>query len=394
MKKTNIAAAVLALLIVPASQAAWTLVNDFEGANPIANVGFATSPLPADGGNGSISVVADPTNAANKAIRLDSGTIITTSTSSNNAWFWVDLPTTTAKATVYSRFLKTGQLVDIVWGTSPTAAPASYGDFSSALRVEIDGIFDYRNGSVGYPEIIGSTSSINTWYDSWFVVDVATNTYDVWIKGGIYTGATKVVTGADFRNQSTGAQNRFYARSTAGDLTTPKQVNPVLFDNIWVDASGENISIPSKGSGTSGDLSGGSVPAANGTGKLSNLSTNTEIGASGLTAGFVVTAERRVLVRAVGPGLGGFGVTGFMADPSLEIKNAAGTSMGTNDNWGSASNAADMKATMAAVGAFPLENTSKDASIMVLLPAGVYTAQVNGVSGSTGRAIIEVYTLD
>jgi hypothetical protein len=394
MKKTYIAATLLALLIAPASHAAWALVNNFEAADATANIGVGHSPLVADGGNGGISVIADPSNASNKVLQLDAGTFAN-GTDTNNVWFWINLPTTAAKATVYSRFAKSGQLVDAVWGTSPVAEPASYGDFSTALRVELDGIFDYRQGSEGYPEIIGSSSSISTWYDTWFVVDVATNTYDAWIKGGIYTGATKVVTGAVFRNQSTDPQNRFYARVTSGDLLNPKQVNPVMFDNIWVDAAGENISIPSVASGNAGDLSGGSVPAANGTGKLSNLSTNTTVGAAGLVAGFVVTQDdRRVLVRAVGPGLGAFNVTGFMADPALEIKNAAGVSMGTNDDWGSATNAADMKATFTALGAFALENTSKDAAIMVRLPKGVYTATVSGVGGSTGQAIVEVYTLE
>lgn len=397
MKKLNIAASVLALLIAPASQAAWTLVNDFEGTDATAGIFVGHSPLVADGGNGGITVVNDPNNASNKALQLDAGTFAN-GTDTNNVWFAITLPTTTAKATVYSRVLKTGQLVDIVWGTSPVAEPGSYGDFSSALRLELDGIFDYREGSEGYPEIIGSSSSNNVWYDTWFIVDVATNTYDCWIKGGIYASATKVVTGATFRNQSTDPQNRFYARVTTGALLEPKQVNPVMFDNIWVDASGENISIPSVA--VEGDpLSGGSVPQNNGNGKMSNLSTNTVVSAAGLTTGFVVSGgegeSRRVMIRAVGPGLGQFGVTGFMADPMLEIRTDGGaTLVATGDDWTDEANAADILVTAASLGAFALEEGSADAVVMISLPKGVYTAGVKGKDNGTGSAIIEVYPLD
>ena len=46
------------------------------------------------------------------------------------------------------------------------------------------------------------------------------------------------------------------------------------------------------------------------------------------------------------------------------------------------------------MGAFPLSNAaSKDAVLLVTLPPGSYTAQVSGVGGSTGVALIEVYEI-
>jgi hypothetical protein len=47
----------------------------------------------------------------------------------------------------------------------------------------------------------------------------------------------------------------------------------------------------------------------------------------------------------------------------------------------------------AGVGAFALPNASRDAALVATLPAGSYTAQVSGVGGLTGDAIIEVYEL-
>lgn len=134
----------------------------------------------------------------------------------------------------------------------------------------------------------------------------------------------------------------------------------------------------------------------NGTGVLTNISTNTQVEAAGLTAGFVVTdGARRVMIRAVGPGLAQFGVTGFLADPTLEIRTDSGaTLIATGDNWGDETNAADILVTGTALGAFPLEAGSNDAVIMIQLPQGVYTATIKGADGTTGRAIVEVYKLD
>lgn len=138
------------------------------------------------------------------------------------------------------------------------------------------------------------------------------------------------------------------------------------------------------------------VDDPNGTALLTNISTNTEVGENGLTAGFVVAeGARRVMVRAVGPGLAQFGVTGFLVDPVLEIRTDNGaTLIATGDNWTDETNAADILVTANALGAFPLDVNSKDAVIMVQLPEGVYTASVKGTGGTTGRAIVEVYKLD
>lgn len=392
MKKLNIAASVLALLIVPASQAAWELVNDFESGT--TGVTHATSPLAADGGNGGIQTIEWPAASGNMVLELDPG-VFANGTDTNNSWFFLTLPDITTSGTVYSRFAKAGDFVDIVWGTSPDAEPNSYGGFSSAFRVELDSILDYRDGSIGYKEIIGASTIGQTWYDTWIVVDIATNTYDLWIKGGQWSTATKVVATADFRNQTTDPQNRYYARMSAGSLISPKSVDVTYFDSIWVDTAGENISIPSLADPTD-PLSGGSVPQDNGAGIMSNLSTNTSVGAGGLTTGFVVVGDnRRVMVRAVGPGLGALGVPGTMVDPVLEIKTAGGaTLVGSGDDWGDEANAPDILVTAAALGAFALPVGSADAVVMMSLPAGVYTATVTGKDGGTGQAIIEVYVLE
>jgi hypothetical protein len=111
-----------------------------------------------------------------------------------------------------------------------------------------------------------------------------------------------------------------------------------------------------------------------------------------LTAGFVIEGDTAltVLIRAIGPGLAAVGVkTGFLADPKLELFNAASVSIATNDNWGGG---AQLVSAMSAGGAFALSDTgSKDAVLLVTLAPGSYSAQVSGVGAGSGLAIVEAY---
>ena len=130
-----------------------------------------------------------------------------------------------------------------------------------------------------------------------------------------------------------------------------------------------------------------------------NISTRGRIGTAAdiLIAGFVIDGDRSktVLVRGVGPTLGGFGVTGTIPDPFLRIERNLGNNVfedvATNDDWGDAANAAEIAIVAEPVGAFPLEPDGKDAAILVTLPPGIYTAKLSGVGGVTGNGLIEVY---
>ena len=115
-------------------------------------------------------------------------------------------------------------------------------------------------------------------------------------------------------------------------------------------------------------------------------------GASVLIPGFVVNGagSLRLLIRAVGPTLTGFGVGSALADPTLTLYRDT-TALATNDNWSSASNASDIAAAATSVGAFALPAGSKDAAILTSLPAGAYTAVVSGVENTTGTALVELY---
>ena len=54
-----------------------------------------------------------------------------------------------------------------------------------------------------------------------------------------------------------------------------------------------------------------------------------------LIGGFIVAraVEKRLIVRALGPSLGAAGVSGALADPSLQLVDSTGHVLGANDNW-------------------------------------------------------------
>jgi hypothetical protein len=128
--------------------------------------------------------------------------------------------------------------------------------------------------------------------------------------------------------------------------------------------------------------------------KVMSVSTRGLVGAGDkvLIAGLNVTGNmpKKVLVRAVGPTLAGFGVSNVLPDPILTIKSGSAT-VRENDNWESGNDPTLVTAATVQAGAFPLSSGSKDAVILMTLPPGIYTAVVSGANGATGIALVEVY---
>jgi hypothetical protein len=130
--------------------------------------------------------------------------------------------------------------------------------------------------------------------------------------------------------------------------------------------------------------------------KLANASTQAYVGTGEnvLIPGFVVGGEGalRLLIRAVGPTLGAFGVPGTLADPTITLYRGS-VALGTNDNWSDAANATDIVSTSAAVGAFALGAGSRDAVILKTLEPGAYTVVVSGVGNTSGKVLVELYAV-
>jgi dienelactone hydrolase len=127
--------------------------------------------------------------------------------------------------------------------------------------------------------------------------------------------------------------------------------------------------------------------------RLINLSTRGQVqtGNNVMIGGFIIggSTPKKVLIRAVGPNLANYGVTGVLANPMLELHRSSDNSIvATNDDWGTSANAAEITATALA----PVD--PKEAAILATLEPGAYTAIVTGNGGGTGVGIVEVYELD
>lgn len=131
---------------------------------------------------------------------------------------------------------------------------------------------------------------------------------------------------------------------------------------------------------------------------LLNVSTRTTIAANGSAiTGFVIggTGSRRVLVRAVGPGIAQFGVAGVLPNPMISLWRGT-TQIGANDDFGSGTAVdATLPAEFTRVGAFPLAAGSRDAAIIMELATGNYTALIRGGTATeAGEVLLEVYFLN
>jgi hypothetical protein len=123
---------------------------------------------------------------------------------------------------------------------------------------------------------------------------------------------------------------------------------------------------------------------------LSNISTRGQVqtGNNVMIGGFVISgsAPQQVLIRARGPSMIPAGVTNAIADPTMTLVNQATNAIiATNDNWGSASNAAAIMAT----GLAP--TNALESAILTTLQPGAYTVVVSGVNNVTGVGIVEVF---
>ena len=124
--------------------------------------------------------------------------------------------------------------------------------------------------------------------------------------------------------------------------------------------------------------------------KLANISTRVSAGTGDnrLIGGFIIsgTAPKKVIIRAMGPSLSQFGVGSALADPTLELHDATGAIIATNDNW-----ADSQRTEIESTGIAP--TSELESAIVRTLAPGAYTALVDGKGGSVGTALVEVYDL-
>lgn len=166
---------------------------------------------------------------------------------------------------------------------------------------------------------------------------------------------------------------------SAGRLHDANGLEPGTAVPLRFFQSGVTVSSPPRGPGSA-------------TNRLINLSSRVKIRdgdvSRSLIAGFVVTGTpaKPVLVRAVGPSLENFGVSGTVANPRLRITDQSGRVVAENDDWGGS----DTGAAFVRLGAFALTGGSRDAAMLVELPPGAYSLEVVA-NGGDGVALAEIY---
>ncbi len=123
---------------------------------------------------------------------------------------------------------------------------------------------------------------------------------------------------------------------------------------------------------------------------LANISTRgvVETGDNVMIGGLIISGDTQadVLVRAIGPALGEQGVSGALADTTLELHDKDGALITSNDDWKDTQQAA-----IEATGLAPTDD--RESAILMTLAPSSYTAIVRGKNDTTGVALVEVYNL-
>jgi hypothetical protein len=127
--------------------------------------------------------------------------------------------------------------------------------------------------------------------------------------------------------------------------------------------------------------------------QLANISTRGFVQAQDkvMIGGFTLgnnNNNARIAIRGIGPSLSQFGLNNVLADPTLELHNANGTTLIANDDW---TDDATSAALLTANG-LALQNP-KESGIFASLPAGQFTAILAGKNGGIGIGLVEIYNL-
>jgi len=188
--------------------------------------------------------------------------------------------------------------------------------------------------------------------------------------------------------------------STEGTLNPPPDFSPeqayTLWEEWWrgtrdqssapivVDAEGNAVTLPEY------------EPAVVALPRLANISSrgHADVGDGQIIAGLVIQGDESlpVLIRAIGPSLAEYGLTGEITRPQLELYSD-GELVDANQGWTESSNQAEIISAALSVGAFAVSPTSHDAVIMRELAPGAYSAIAGSVDSSSGILLMEVYDL-
>jgi hypothetical protein len=125
---------------------------------------------------------------------------------------------------------------------------------------------------------------------------------------------------------------------------------------------------------------------------LSNISTRGFVDTDNnvMIGGFIIGPtggpSAKVVVRAIGPTLGNFGISSALQDPTLDLVNSNGVVVRSNNNWKES-----QQAEITAIGLQPSDD--RESALVETVAPGNYTAIVRGNGNTTGVGVVEVYNL-
>jgi hypothetical protein len=120
--------------------------------------------------------------------------------------------------------------------------------------------------------------------------------------------------------------------------------------------------------------------------QLLNLSTRLQVqpGDKTLIGGFIIrgSEQKKVILRGIGPSLN---VPGKLDDPTIQVFNDAGVSIGSNDDWKT-----DQQ-NVESTGLAPSDN--RESALVMTLDPGLYTVVMRGKNNSSGIGVVEIYDI-
>jgi hypothetical protein len=123
--------------------------------------------------------------------------------------------------------------------------------------------------------------------------------------------------------------------------------------------------------------------------RLANIATRgfVQPGDKLMIAGFIVqNGAVKVVVRAIGPSLVGFGISNALPDTTVQLRDQQGAIVLENDDWKTSQQ--QELTNLSLQPAHELE-----AALVTTIPPGQYTAQVRGKGDASGVGVVEVYFL-
>ena len=207
------------------------LLANFDGLHRRAlhgQGGWSTS-------SSAVTVTIDPADAGNQVMNQTGNGL--------RAWKAMEIPNG-ATGTVFYRMRRDGNVNISIGASDKTVPGTAFSEFEAQLNNQGDEVLKVRNGGAF---IDVDQFSEATWYEVWMVIDNASDTYQVYLKGGALSERTLLDAGVlndfEFRNgAASNAMATFFARTGNGQSGT------WLIDDIYL-AEGVNLENPASGLG-------------------------------------------------------------------------------------------------------------------------------------------------